>query len=110
MPSDSVSPENPRLRDVASVVRSKNAGPFELCIDIIFPDKATYDIAVESPALTAESFAALYDKDPAECVVTWFPAANAVKCTMPRSVPASDPYDIDVYGAQSYRQVLDLRL
>ena len=99
-----------RLRDVASVIRSKNAGPFALCIDILFPDRRSYDIAVESPALTAETFAKLYGKDPSECQVIWFPAANAVKCTMPRTVTAGDPDDVDVYGAQLYRAVLDLPL
>lgn len=99
-----------RLREVASVIRSKNAGPFALCIDILFPDRRSYDIAVESPALTAETFARLYNKAPSEVQVIWFPAANAVKCTMPRAIPAGDPDDIDVYGAQLYRSVLDLLL
>ena len=82
------SDQAPRLRDVASVVRSKNAGPFELCIDILFPDRRSYDIAVESPALTPDTFARLYNLAPADCKVIWFPAANAVKCTMPRAVTA----------------------
>lgn len=99
-----------RLRDVASVVRSKNAGPFELCIDILFPDRRSYDLAVESPALAPESFARLYGRSPTDCRVIWFPAANAVKCTMPRTITAGNPDDIDVYGAQLYRQVLDLAL
>ncbi|MFN8556037.1 MAG: DUF4387 domain-containing protein, partial [Dehalococcoidia bacterium] len=91
--------ETPRLRDLASVVRSKNAGPFELCIDILFPDRRSYDIAVESPALTPESFARMYGRAPADCRVIWFPAANALKCTMPRATISGDPDDIDVYGA-----------
>src|SRR6266542_2431631 len=99
-----------RLREVASVIRSKNAGPFELCIDILFPDRRSHDLAVESPALTPESFAKLYDRPPSDCRVIWFPAANAVKCTMPRTVTAGDPDDVDVYGAQLYRSVLDLLL
>ena len=98
------------LERVAAVVRSKNAGPFELCIDILFPDRRSYDLAGESPALTPASFAKLYHRAPGDCRVIWFPAAHAVKCTMPRAVAAGDPADVDVYGAQLYRQVLDLRL
>jgi hypothetical protein len=108
--ASNVHAESNLLRDIASVVRSKNAGPFELCLDVLFPDRASYDAAVESPALSAESIAKLYGRDPADCQVIWFPAANAVKCTMSRLVPGGDPDDIDVYGAQMYRPLLDLAI
>ena len=31
------------ILDIAKVVRSKNSGPFELTMDIIFKDKASFD-------------------------------------------------------------------
>ncbi len=31
-----------KLRDVASVIRSKNSGPYELTFDVIFRDPETY--------------------------------------------------------------------
>ena len=31
------------VKDVALVVRSKNAGPYELTLDLMFPDENTYD-------------------------------------------------------------------
>ena len=31
------------LVDLAQVIRTKNAGPFELTIDIIFKDRETYE-------------------------------------------------------------------
>ena len=36
-------PETKRLRDVASVIRSKNAGPFELTFDVMFEDPEAYE-------------------------------------------------------------------
>ena len=35
-----------KLKDVASVIRSKNAGPLLLTLDVILPDKATFDQVV----------------------------------------------------------------
>jgi hypothetical protein len=32
----------PRIRDIARVCKSKNAGPFELTIDVVFDDPALY--------------------------------------------------------------------
>ena len=32
-----------KLHELASLIRSKNAGPFQLTIDIMFDDQATYD-------------------------------------------------------------------
>ena len=46
-----------RLRDVASLVRSKNAGPFELTIDIMFPDTTTYRRVAESGAVLTSAAA-----------------------------------------------------
>ena len=31
------------ILDIARVIRSKNSGPFELTMDIIFRDRASYD-------------------------------------------------------------------
>ena len=33
----------PRIRDLAQVCKSKNAGPFELTIDVVFDDRATFE-------------------------------------------------------------------
>jgi hypothetical protein len=48
-----------RLQDFAEVVRSKNAGPRRLTLDIIFRNDADYHRAAESNALTAARLAAL---------------------------------------------------
>ena len=49
------------LRELAQVIRSKNAGPFELTFDIIFDRKAAYEEVKASGALTAEKLAGLYN-------------------------------------------------
>jgi len=43
--------------DLASVIRSKNAGPFELTFDIIFKDKETYEKVKKTKVITKELIA-----------------------------------------------------
>src|SRR6516162_6832560 len=47
-----------KLEDIASVIRSKNAGPRALTLDVMFADDAGYARAAQSPALTAPRIAA----------------------------------------------------
>lgn len=99
-----------RLAELAQVIRSKNAGPLHLTLDLIFPDAAAYGLAVQSPALSATAIARLYGVDPATVAVIPFAAANAIKVVMDRPVIAGSPGDSDVYGAQQHRPLLGVVL
>ena len=46
--------------DLVKVIRSKNAGPFELTFDIIFKDKETYEKVKKTKVITKELIAKLY--------------------------------------------------
>ncbi|CAI0652883.1 unnamed protein product [Colletotrichum noveboracense] len=48
------------MRDVASVVRSKNSGPFELTFDIMFDDEKHYQRVKGANVLTNETIKKLY--------------------------------------------------
>ena len=98
------------LRDLAAVIRSKNAGPTQLTLDLFFPDADAYRRAQSSPALTATSVARLYDM-PAACVQRYaMPDILALKFTMPRRIRAGSPGDGDVYGAQQHGPMLGLEV
>ena len=49
-----------RITDVARVIRSKNSGPYELTLDIIFRSRDEYDMckakAVVNPALISKLY------------------------------------------------------
>ncbi len=49
-----------RLIDLASVCKSKNAGPFDLTIDVIFSSRALFDRVAATGILNAALFATLY--------------------------------------------------
>src|SRR5678816_1978700 len=49
------------LAELARLIRSKNAGPFELTFDIMFDDAATYERVKRSGAVSREAVAARYN-------------------------------------------------
>ena len=49
-----------KLSDLATVIRSKNAGPFELTFDVLFATKDDFEVVVRSEILSARSFADLF--------------------------------------------------
>lgn len=99
------------IRDLALVIRSKNAGPFELTFDMIFKDRAAFDQVVSSKVITKELIAKLY-QIPVEKVLYFveFPAANAIKATIVRPTDSGSVGDTDVYGAQQHAPLLDIRI
>jgi hypothetical protein len=98
------------LRSLARVVRSKNAGPLCLTLDLFFLDEPSYAHAAGSPALSVSAVAALYGL-PADQVRRFdLPHLCAIKLTLPRRLCAGDPGDGDVYGAQQHGPLLELVL
>lgn len=97
-----------RLDEMATVIRSKNAGPCLLTFDLIFPDMATYRRASgRLPQLRSEVAARYGCSENAVHVVAYAPA-QAVKITIPRSIVSGDIGDRDVYGAQQHGPLLDI--
>ncbi|MDR7542643.1 MAG: DUF4387 domain-containing protein [Armatimonadota bacterium] len=101
----------PRLFDLATTIRSKNAGVDHVTFDIIFTDRAVYDRVKASGVLTRESVAWLY-RVPVEEVTHFMhvEAAPAVKFTLRRTRPSGDPGETDVFGSQQYPPLFDLEI
>jgi hypothetical protein len=100
----------PRVRDLAKVCKSKNAGPFDLTIDVVFEDDATFERVRASGVLSPALFARLYGVSEEEVLFTPYPAGRAFKATLPRLVPAGEVGDTDVYGAQQHAPLLDVEI
>ena len=100
-----------RLYDCARVVRSKNAGPFTLTIDLMFADTAAFDRVVGSPEFTAASIGALYGVAAESVRICPFERVLTVKVSMPRPGASSGaPGDRDVYGSQQHFPLADLEV
>ncbi|MGE0698579.1 MAG: DUF4387 domain-containing protein [Hyphomicrobiaceae bacterium] len=97
-----------RRREAARVIRSKNAGPTQVTIDLMFDDPKLYARALAAPSLKPAVIAQRYGV--AEAEVIPYPAANAIKIVLPRRVIAGSPGDTDVYGAQQHRPMIDVEI
>jgi len=99
-----------RLADIAQVIRSKNAGPRRLTLDVMFATDADYRRVVQSPALAREPIAALYRVAPEDVTVIPYPVGRAIKIVLARRIMAGDPGDFDVYGAQQHAPLLGVEI
>ena len=97
-----------RLGELAAVVRSKNAGPFLLTLDIIFNTDDVFDRVVNAKVITRERIGRLFSVEPQAVNIIAFPLVRAVKITMPRRRASGDLEDSDVYAAQQYIPLLDM--
>jgi hypothetical protein len=99
-----------KIREIAQVCKSKNAGPFELTIDVVFAERAMFDRVGATGVLGPALFARLYNVPEDSILFTPFPAGNAFKATLPRLVSSGDVGDTDVYGAQQHAPLLDVEI
>lgn len=100
-----------KLRDLAKIIRSKNSGPFEITLDVVFDDWAVYEEVKRSGVLSREVVARLYGLS-ADRVLTaeFFDPAHAFKATLPRSVSSGSPMERDTYGGQQAAPLLDIEV
>jgi len=99
-----------RLSEIAQVIRSKNAGPRRLTLDVMFATDADYQRVAQSPALGREQIAALYRVAREDVAVIPYPVGRAIKIVLARRVMAGDPGDVDVYGAQQHAPLLGVEI
>jgi hypothetical protein len=99
-----------KLSDIAQVIRSKNAGPRRLTLDIIFASNEDYERVAQSPALDRKTAAALYGLPAQDVTVIPYPVGRAIKIVLARPIMAGDPGDRDVYGAQQHAPLLEVEI
>jgi hypothetical protein len=74
-----------KLWELTKLIRSKNAGPFELTFDVIFKDREGYEKVRNAKLISAEWFAKTY-----------------------RPAISGDIDDTDVYGGQQHGPLVDV--
>ncbi len=98
------------LAELARLIRSKNAGPFELTFDIMFDDDATYERVKRSGALTQEVVAGIYGLPLSDVKFFFCDHARAIKATIPRPYFQGDPRDSDSHGGQQYVPLMGIEI
>jgi hypothetical protein len=97
------SPDRPvTIGDLAELVRSKNAGPFWLTLDIFFDNDAAYARVAQSPQLSPPVIAQAYRVDASEVSIYQIPGIRAIKISFPRPVPQGSFADRDMHSGQQH--------
>jgi hypothetical protein len=99
-----------KLIELAKVLRSKNAGPLNLTIDIMFDIEELYQRVVKSGKLNKKLISKLYHVDEESVAIINYPAAYSIKVTIPRKVVSGDIGDTDIYGAQQHAPLLEVEI
>lgn len=98
------------LAELARLIRSKNAGPFELTFDIMFDDAATYERVKRSKRLSREIIADIYALPVDDVKFFFCDHARAIKATIPRPYFQGDPRDSDSHGGQQYAPLMGIEI
>jgi hypothetical protein len=93
-------PKETRLRELARVIRSKNAGPFLLTLDVLFPTIEAFERVKGSGVINVANIAKLYRVPPETIEIILYPPGLAFKIIMVRPIISGDITDTDVYGGQ----------
>ena len=99
------------LGELASTVRSKNAGVNQVTFDVIFRTEVDYRRVLASGVLSREAIARHFGMPPGR-ISDWvaFDPANAIKFTIYRTRPNGSPGDWAILGCQQYGPLLDLEI
>lgn len=98
------------LGELARLIRSKNAGPFELTFDIMFDDEATFERVRRSGMLSAELIATQYRLPASQVKFFIVPEALAFKASIPRPHFQGDVLDSDGHGGQQYAPLISIEV
>lgn len=100
---------NRLLKDIAAIVRSKNAGPYRITLDVIFTDRKRYESVRDSGVITPESVARAYGLAVSQ-ISSFFHVdmAMAIKITLVRPRGQGTAGDGDMYGCQQHVPLMNI--
>ncbi len=96
------------LDQIVDKVRSKNAGPFWITIDLFCGSESAFTRICNG--VSSERVAAVFGTDPAEIKRFEIPALNVVKFSIPRPAIQGSPADRDMHGASWAALLSELEL
>jgi hypothetical protein len=100
----------PTLGSLAQLIRSKNAGPWNLTVDVMFPEAGTYRHVVDSDVINAEAMGKIFGVTKDDVEIFHYDPANAIKISFPRHYPNGHPQDRDIFGGQQFAPLVDLEV
>ena len=98
-----------RLSEIAKTIRSENAGVDKITLDVIFAERASYDLVRRSGVLSRAAVCRIFGL-PESRITDYveFDPALAIKFTILRSVTSGSPGDADIFGSRQYGPLLEI--
>lgn len=97
------------ITELTNIIRSKNSGPYELTMDLMFNSRENYLYVCNLGLINKELVSKLYRIAPDKVIgIVHFDPANAIKITIVRPLCSGDLGETDVYGAQQHAPLLDI--
>jgi hypothetical protein len=90
------------LYEVATLVRSKNAGPFWLTLDIFCGTDESYSAVAAPEVVAPQRIADVYDTDAASVRIFRLPELRVVKVSFPRPIMQGAVADRDMHAGQQH--------
>ncbi len=98
-----------KLTDITNIIRSKNSGPYELTMDIMFKTRDDFKMVCSKKVINEELICELYKISKEDIInIVEFEPANAIKITIKRPICSGDLGETDVYGAQQHAPLLSI--
>jgi hypothetical protein len=104
------------LGDISAVLRSKNAGPYEITFDVMFETERVYQMVKKVDVLDRSNIARLLGVQEQDIIwIGFFDQARAFKVTIPRLhkgkvVPNGSYMEDDIWAAQRYMPLMNMKL
>jgi hypothetical protein len=96
------------LRQACRHIRSKNAGPYWVTIDLFFRSAEDFSRFAGSPAISNESIGRIYGADPKLVRRYPVPSLSVLKISYPRGTAQGGEIERDMHCGQQYVRLLDL--
>ncbi len=98
----------PKLRDVCRHIRSKNAGPYWITVDLFFANESAFNGYSDASSISAAALGELLGVDGAQIKRFAVPDLHVVKLSYPRLHPQGGAEERDMHGGQQYARLLDV--
>ena len=98
------------LGDVADLIRSKNAGPFWMTLDMFFATDSDYEVVAAPGTIEPRHIADLYRVPPDDVRIFHLPSLRAIKVSFPQRVTQGSFTDRDIHAGQQYIPLSQLAL
>ena len=98
------------VNNLSRYVRTKNASPFWVTVDIFAKDANSYRKLKASSVINQETIAQIYRIDPKLVNIYYLPNLNVIKVSFPRPHVQGYKYESDMHFGQQYVPLLNIEV